>query len=49
VSWVPLVLLALAGFLVGGMVSIWRTSRPLALLLALGAALATAAGITWML
>jgi hypothetical protein len=44
-----LLLLALAGFMVGGMVSTWRTSRPVAVVLALAAALATAAGITWML
>ncbi|MGH3823004.1 MAG: hypothetical protein ACRDRA_09260 [Pseudonocardiaceae bacterium] len=48
-SWVALGLLALAGFLVGGMVSTWRSSRPVAVVLALAAALATAAGITWML
>lgn len=48
-TWVAPVLLALAGFLVGGMVSTWRTSRSLAMVLAFAAALATAAGITWML
>lgn len=47
--WIALVLLALAGFLLGGMVSTWRTSRPVAVVLALVAALAIAAGITWML
>jgi hypothetical protein len=49
VTWVGLVLLALAGFLLGGMVSTWRTSRPATVVLALAAALATAAGITWMI
>lgn len=48
-SWVGLLLLALAGLLVGGMVSTWRSSRLLAVLLAIGAALATAGGVTWML
>ena len=48
-SWVGLLLLALAGFLVGGMVSTWRSSRLLAVLLAIGAVLATAGGVTWML
>jgi hypothetical protein len=48
VTWQPLALLALAGFLLGGAVSTWRTARPLAVVLALATALATAAGITWM-
>lgn len=42
-------LLALAGFLLGGVVSTWRTSRPLAVSLGIGAALATVGGITWLL
>ncbi|MGQ0717090.1 MAG: hypothetical protein ACT4NP_07190 [Pseudonocardiales bacterium] len=42
-------LLALAGFLLGGVVSTWGTSRPLALVLGLGAALATAGGVAWLL
>ena len=48
-TWIGVLLLALAGFLVGGTVSIWRSSRSLAVVLALAAALAGAAGITWML
>ena len=42
-------LLALAGFLVGGVVATWRSSRPLALALGVGAALATAGGVAWLL
>ncbi|MGH3839483.1 MAG: hypothetical protein ACRDSF_27855 [Pseudonocardiaceae bacterium] len=42
-------LLALAGFLVGGVVSTWRSSRPLALALGVGAALAIAGGVAWLL
>ena len=42
-------LLALAGFLVGGVVTTWRNSRPLALALGVGAALATAGGVVWLL
>ncbi|MDQ4102896.1 MAG: hypothetical protein M3186_04020 [Actinomycetota bacterium] len=42
-------LLALAGFLLGGVVSTWRTSRPLAVALGIGAGLATAGGIAWLL
>jgi hypothetical protein len=48
VSWVGVGLLALAGFLLGGVVSLWRTSRLLAVLLGLGAALATAGGLAWL-
>lgn len=42
-------LLALAGFLLGGVVSTWRSSRSLALALGIGAALATAGGVAWLL
>jgi hypothetical protein len=42
-------LLALAGFLLGGVVSVWRTSRPVALVLGIGAAAATASGVAWLL
>ncbi|HZS22822.1 MAG TPA: hypothetical protein VFA63_17775 [Pseudonocardiaceae bacterium] len=48
-SWVGLVLLALAGFLLGGVTSLWRTSRLLAGILGIAAALATAAGVVWLL
>jgi hypothetical protein len=49
VSWVGVALLAVAGFLLGGVVSVWRTSRLLAGTLGVAAALATAAGIAWLL
>jgi hypothetical protein len=49
VTWVGLVLLAVAGFLLGGVPSVWRTSRLLAGTLGVAAALATAAGIAWLL
>jgi hypothetical protein len=49
VSWVGLVLLAVAGFLLGGVASVWRTSRLLAGTLGVAAALATAAGVAWLL
>lgn len=48
-SWVGLVLPAVAGFLLGGVASVWRTSRLLAGTLGVAAALATAAGIAWLL
>ncbi|HEX8761112.1 MAG TPA: hypothetical protein VF734_14320 [Pseudonocardiaceae bacterium] len=42
-------LLVLAGFLLGGVVSIWRTSRPLAVALGFCAVLAGAGGVAWLL
>ena len=41
--------MALAGFLLGGVVSLWRTSRLLAGVLGIAATLATAAGVMWLL
>jgi hypothetical protein len=48
-SWVGLGLLALAGFLLGGGVSAWRTSPLVAVVLGIGAALAVVSGIAWLL
>lgn len=44
---VPVLLLALAGFLAGGSYTSWKSSRLLAALLAAAAALALAGGIAW--
>jgi hypothetical protein len=49
VTWVGPALLALAGFLLGGVVSTWRTSRLLAATLAIAATLSASAGIAWLL
>ncbi|MGH3793994.1 MAG: hypothetical protein ACRDSP_03810 [Pseudonocardiaceae bacterium] len=48
-SWVGVVLLALAGFLLGGVVSAWRTSRPMVVILGVFAVLAAAGGVAWLL
>ncbi len=48
-SWVGLALLAVAGFLLGGVVSAWRSSRALAVVLGIGTALAIASGVAWLL
>jgi hypothetical protein len=48
-SWVGIGLLALAGFLIGGVLSTWRTSRVTAVALGLCAALATTGGVAWLL
>lgn len=47
-SVVGVLLLALAGFGVGGVISAWRTSRPLAALLAVLSALALAGAVAWL-
>jgi hypothetical protein len=38
-----------AGFLLGGMVSAWRRSRPVAVVLGIGTALAIVGGVAWLL
>ncbi len=42
-----ILLLALAGFLIGGAYSTWKTSRPLSISLAVCAVLAAAGAIAW--
>ncbi len=48
-SWVGLLLLAVAGFLLGGVISAWRRSRSLAVVLGIGTALAIVSGVAWLL
>lgn len=48
-SLIVVLLLALAGFLAGGVYSLWKTAKLIAIVLAVGAALAVAAAITWTL
>ena len=48
-SWVGIALLGVAGFLLGGVVSAWRRSRSLAVVLGIGTALAIASGVAWLL
>ncbi|WP_165436501.1 hypothetical protein [Amycolatopsis suaedae] len=42
-------LLALAGFLAGGVYSTWKTARVISVLLAVAAALAIGGGVVWLL
>lgn len=42
-----LVLIALGGFLIGGVVSVWKTAKLFAAVLALLALLAIAGGVAW--
>ncbi|WP_230314066.1 hypothetical protein [Nakamurella alba] len=49
-NWLPIALIALGGFLIGGVVSLWRAdARPPAVLCGVFAAAAIAGGILWML
>jgi hypothetical protein len=43
-----IILLALAGFLIGGAYSTWKTLRPLSIALGVCAALAAAGAIAWL-
>ncbi len=49
VQFVPVLLLALAGFFAGGAYAMWKTTRVAAVVLAVLALLALAAGIAWLL
>lgn len=42
-------LFTLAGFLIGGAYSTWKTTRPLAISLAVAAVLAAAGAVLWLL
>ncbi|MGJ7906066.1 hypothetical protein ACOQFL_06260 [Actinopolyspora sp. H202] len=47
-DFLPIILLAVAGFLAGGSYSMWKTARGPAVVLAAGAVLALAGGLLWM-
>jgi len=50
VTWLPIVLLLVAGFLVGGVVSLWRTDHRIASVLAgLVAAGCLAGAVLWLI
>jgi hypothetical protein len=49
VSFLPIVLIGIGGFLIGGVVSFWTKSRRIAIVLALLAALCIAGGILWLI
>ncbi|GAA2801331.1 hypothetical protein [Crossiella cryophila] len=48
-DWVWLILLGLAGFLLGGVYVTWKTSRMFAFVLLAGAILAAVGAVTWMI
>ncbi len=49
VQFVPVLLLAVAGFLAGGAYAMWKTTKVAAVVLAVLTALALAGGIAWLL
>jgi hypothetical protein len=48
-TWLAIVLLGIGGFLVGGVVSLWNTSRGAAVVCAVLAAAAIAGGVLWLI
>ncbi|WP_227838547.1 hypothetical protein [Nocardia aurantia] len=47
-SVIALLLIALAGFLLGGTYTLWKTTRPLAVALGACAVLAAVGGVIWL-
>ncbi|MEU3271919.1 hypothetical protein ABZ639_13800 [Saccharomonospora sp. NPDC006951] len=47
-QWVAVLLLAVAGFLVGGVFSTWKNSKGLAVALGVAAGLAIAGAVLWL-
>lgn len=48
-SWVAILLFAVAGFLGGGVYSVWTKSRGLGIVLGLATVLAAAGGVAWLM
>ncbi|MEU5850174.1 MULTISPECIES: hypothetical protein [Saccharopolyspora] len=48
-SYLPIILLAVAGFLIGGVYATWKTARFFAVVLAVAALMAIVGGIGWMI
>jgi hypothetical protein len=47
-DWIWIALLALAGFLIGGVYSTWKTAKLMAVLLGVGALLAAGGAVAWL-
>ncbi|NHD17083.1 MULTISPECIES: hypothetical protein [Actinopolyspora] len=47
-DFLPIFLLAFAGFLAGGTYAMWKTARGLAVVLAVAALVALAGGLLWL-
>lgn len=48
-EYAPLLLFAVAGFLLGGVYALWKTTKLMAGILAVAAVLAAAGGVLWLL
>lgn len=48
-DYLPLLLLALAGFFVGGVYAMWKTAKVFAIVLGVLAVVAAVGGILWLL
>ncbi len=48
-DYLPMLLLAVAGFLLGGVWVLWKTAKVVAVVLAVAALLALVGGIAWMM
>ena len=48
-NWLPILLLAVGGFLVGGTLSLWKTNRSAAVLCGAFAAGCVIGGVVWLL
>lgn len=48
-GYLPVILLAVAGFLIGGVYATWKTARFFAVALAVAAVMAVVGGIGWMI
>lgn len=47
-NWLPVLLLGLGGFLIGGVAAFWKQSRPVAVLLGVFAAGCIVGGVLWL-
>lgn len=47
-EYLPIILLAVSGFLVGGAYAMWKTAKVVAVVIGLTAVVAAAAGVLWM-
>ncbi len=48
-NWLPIILIGLGGFLIGGVVSFWNKSRAVAVMMAVFSAGCIAGGLLWLM
>ncbi|WP_020657698.1 hypothetical protein [Amycolatopsis benzoatilytica] len=47
-EWIAVLLLALGGFLIGGVYSLWKTAKAFAVVLGIAAVLAVGGAVAWL-